>query len=165
MPLLKQRGLDEADPSNYRPISNLNTIGKILERLVLVRLVPHVSSSPSSDTMQSGYRKWHSTETALLKITNDIFDGFDSRRSTILVALDQSAAFDCIDHETLISRLRHTFGVTGKALNWIISYLHERLSVLHFENASSIKSVLNIGVPQGSALGPYMFSLCTLHHC
>ena len=158
-PLLKQRGLDEADPSNYRPISNLNTISKILERLALVRLVPHVSASPSSDMMQSGYRKWHSTETALLKITNDIFEGFDSRKSTILIALDQSAAFDCIEHETLVNRMRQTFGVTGKALNWITSYLHERSSFVRYGNASSNISVVDVGVPQGSALGPYLFSL------
>ena len=66
--------------SNYRPISNLNTISKILERLVLARLISHVSTSPSLDPMQSGYRHWHSTETALLKITNDILDGFDSHK-------------------------------------------------------------------------------------
>ena len=158
-PLLKQRGLDEADPSNYRPISNLNTISKIIERLVLARLVPHVSASPSSDMMQSGYRRWHSTETALLKITNDIFEGFDSHKSTILVALDQSAAFDCIDHEILINRLRQTFGVTGKALNWIRSYLNGRSSFVHYSNASSNTSPVEAGVPQGSALGPYLFSM------
>src|SRR5208282_2711211 len=158
-PLLKQRGLDEADPSNYRPISNLNTIIKILERLALVRLVPHVSASPSSDMMQSGYRKWHSTETALLMIMNDIFEGFDSRKSTILIALNQSAAFDCIEHETLVNRMRQTFGVTGKALNWITSYLHERSLFVRYGNASSNISVVDVGVPQGSALGPYLFSL------
>ena len=76
-----------------------------------------VSASPSFDAVQSAYRRRHSTETALLKITDDIFAGFGNRQSTILVALDQSAAFDCIDHTTLIRRLDHTFGVTGKALN------------------------------------------------
>jgi Reverse transcriptase (RNA-dependent DNA polymerase)/Endonuclease-reverse transcriptase len=158
-PLLKQRGLDEADPSNYRPISNLNTISKILERLVLSRLVPHVLSSPSSDMMQSGYRKWHSTETALLRVTNDIFESFDSRKSTILVTLDQSAAFDCIDHGILIKRLRQTFGVTGNALNWLASYLQGRVSFVHYGNASSNKSDVEAGVPQGSVLGPYLFTL------
>ena len=125
-PLIKKYGLDKNDPGNYRPISNLNTVSKIIERLALARIAPHVTTSPSFDPMQSAYRRRHSTETALLKITNDIYEGFDNRQSTILVALDQSAAFDCIDHSTLISRLQHTFGVTGQALAWLSSYLQSR---------------------------------------
>ena len=78
--------------------------------------------------MQSAYRKHHSTETALLRITNDIYEGFENRQSTILVALDQSAAFDCIDHSTMIKRLQHTFGITGLALDWMTSYLLSRKS-------------------------------------
>ena len=69
-PLLKKPGLSKSDPSNFRPISNLNTIGKILERLALARLLPHLSISPSFSPLQSAYRKFHSTETALLKLTN-----------------------------------------------------------------------------------------------
>jgi Reverse transcriptase (RNA-dependent DNA polymerase) len=122
-PLLKKHGLDVSDPANYWPISNLNTISKILERLVLIRLVTHASASSNFDAVQSAYRRLHSTETALLKITDDIFAGFDNHQSTILVALDQSAAFDCVDRETLVSRLEHTFGVTGSALERIRSYL------------------------------------------
>jgi len=158
-PLLKKHGLDDSDPANYRPISNLNTISKVLERLVLARVVPHVSASPSFDAMQSAYRRRHSTETALLKITDDIFAGFDNHRSTILVALDQSAAFDCIDHETLIRRLDNTFGVTGKALDWMRSYLEARSTFVRWKKNSSRVSPLETGVPQGSALGPLLFSL------
>jgi len=73
-PLLKKHGLDPTDPASYRPISNLNTVSKILERLVLNRVIPHVLSSSSFDA----YRRHHSTETALLKITNDIYSGFDA---------------------------------------------------------------------------------------
>src|SRR5664279_4953805 len=76
-PLIKQQGMDASDVSSYRPISNLNTISKVLERLVLARIVPHVSASPSFDSVQYVYHRGHSTETALLKITNDIFEGFD----------------------------------------------------------------------------------------
>ena len=73
-PLLKKHGLDATDPASYRPISNLNTVSKILERLVLNRVIPHVLSSSSFDA----YRRHHSTETALLKITNNIYSGFDA---------------------------------------------------------------------------------------
>ena len=124
--LLKKHGLDADDPANYRPISNLNTVSKLLEQLVLSRVISHVSSSPSFDAVQSVYRRQHSTETALLKITNDIYAGFDTHQSTILAALDQSAAFDCIDHEIMINRLQHTFGVTDLALSWFVSYFAAR---------------------------------------
>jgi hypothetical protein len=158
-PLLKKSGLNASDPSSFRPISNLNTISKVLERLVLARIIPHVSASPRFDAVQSAYRKCHSTETALLRITDDIFAGFDDRQSTILVALDQSAAFDCIDHDTLIRRLQHTFGVTGKVLEWLRSYLESRSTFVRWKQSSSNIFPLDCGVPQGSALGPLLFSL------
>jgi len=87
-PLLKKQGIDTRDPSSYRPISNLNTVSKVIERLVLARIVPHVTSSPNFDGMQSAYRTKHSTETALLKITNDVYEDLDQHQSTLLVALD-----------------------------------------------------------------------------
>ena len=134
-------------------------MSKVLERLVLSRIIPHVSTSPSFNPVQSAYRKYHSTETALLKIVNDVYEGFDSQRSTILVALDQSAAFDCIDHTTMIRRLQHTFGVTGKALDWMHSYLESRSSFVQWRTIRSTTSPMVTGVPQGSSLGPLLFSL------
>ena len=125
-PLLKKPGLAKSELSNFRPISNLNTIGKILEPLALARLFPHISVSPSFCPLQSAYRKYHSTETALLKLTNDILETIDSGKITILTALDMSAAFDTLDHATLLHRLRHTFGLTGCVISWICSYLTNR---------------------------------------
>ena len=127
-PLLKKPRLSKSDPSNFRPISNLNTIGKILERLALARLLPHLSISPSFSPLQSAYRKFHSTETALLKLTNDIMDAIDSGKVTILATLDMSAAFDTLDHTTLLHRLEHTFGLSGTVHTWIHSYLTNRSS-------------------------------------
>ena len=77
--LLKKQDLEACGMASYRPISNLNTVSKVLERLVLSRIIPGDLASCSYDPVQSTYRKCHSTETALLKITNDIYDGFDSR--------------------------------------------------------------------------------------
>ena len=108
----KKPGLPKSDLANFRPISNLNTIGKILERLALSLTFPHISKSLSFSPLQSAYRKFHSTETALLELTNDIvMESIDSDKITILTALDISAAFDTLDHITLLHRLQHTFGL------------------------------------------------------
>ena len=158
-PLLKKPGLSKSDPSNFRPISNLNTIGKILERLALARLFPHVSVSPSFSPFQSAYRKFHSTETALLKLANDIFENIDSGKITILTALDMSAAFDTLDHATLLHRLKHTFGLSGFVISWIQSYLFSRSSFVKIDSSSSPITTILTGVPQGSVLGPLLFVL------
>ena len=158
-PLLKKPGLSKSDPSNFRPISNLNTIGKILERLALARLLPHLSISPSFSPLQSAYRKFHSTETALLKLTNDIMDAIDSGKVTILAALDMSAAFDTLDHTTLLHRLEHTFGLSGTVHTWIHSYLTNRSSFVRIDSSSSSCDTSLTGVPHGSVLGPLLFVL------
>ena len=80
-PLIKKDGLDANDPANYRPISNLNTISKIIERLCLTRLAPHIAATGHFNPLQSAYRKYHSTETALLKILDDLYRIIDDRRS------------------------------------------------------------------------------------
>ena len=95
-----------SDHANYRPISNLNTISKIIERLCLARLTPHVAATGHFNPLQSAYRKHHSTETALLKILDDLNRIIDDRRSAVLVGLDLSAAFDTIEHDILIERLQ-----------------------------------------------------------
>jgi hypothetical protein len=157
-PLLKKAGLDESDPSNYRPISNLNTIGKIIERLFLARLMPHVAASNHFSPMQSAYRKLHSTETALLKIMDDLYRIVDRKKSAVLIGLDLSAAFDTIDHGILAQRLKLRFGVSGVALEWITSYLKERSQYVMIGDEKSAITSCEVGVPQGSVLGPFLFS-------
>ena len=148
--------------SNFRPISNLNTIGKILERLALARLFPHISISPSFCPLQSAYRKFHSTETALLKLTNDIMETIDSGKITILTALDMSAAFDTLDHATLLHRLEHTFGLSGFVISWIRSYLTNRSSFVKIDSSSSPSTTISTGVPQALSLAH--FFLCFSYH-
>jgi len=125
-PLLKKIGLDATDPANYCPISNLNTISKIIERLVLARLLPHIAATGNFNPLQSAYRKQHSTETALLKILDDLNKVVNSGKTAALVGLDLSAAFDTIEHDILLDRLRTVFGVSGEALVWIETYLRGR---------------------------------------
>ena len=158
-PLFKKPGLDRKEPTNFRPISNLNTIGKLLERLILVRLQPHVINCSSFNDHQSAYRAGHSTETALLRITNDALRAADDKLSTVLVALDLSAAFDTVDHGILVRRLRSSFGVTGTALDLLTSYLDGRSQMVRVGMQSSASEVVSIGVPQGSVLGPLLFTI------
>ena len=158
-PLIKKAGLDPEIPANYRPISNLVTISKVLERLFLTRLKDHISQCSNFTQFQSAYRQYHSTETAMLKILNDVYTTADGQRSTCLVALDLSAAFDTLDHATIIDRLRHTFGIESAAIDWLTSYLTNRSQFVKFGDVLSPPTHCSIGVPQGSVLGPILFSL------
>ena len=116
-PLLKKFSLPPDDLASYRPISNLNFVSKILERIIHTRITEHLQSFPSICPYQSAYRKFHSTETALLRIQNDLLLAIDKRKLSALVLLDLSAAFDTIDHGILLDRMSSSFGITGSALS------------------------------------------------
>ena len=106
LPLLKKAGLHSSSPANYIPISNLFTLSKIIERLVLTRLRPHLLGSADFSDFQSAYRKVHSTETALLQVLDEVFTAADNKQVTTLIGLDLSAAFDTVDHSILLERLQ-----------------------------------------------------------
>ena len=120
-PLLKKKGLDIKDPANYRPITNLSTISKILEKLALARIKSNVHASENFGSFQSAYRAGHSTETALLRVTNDLNTSMDKKACNTLLSLDISAAFDTIDHDVLVRRLNTDFGITDSASKWFQS--------------------------------------------
>ena len=123
------------------------------------QLYTHINSSNTSNQYQSAYTKFHSTETALLKIQSDILASWDAGRVTALTLLDLSHAFDTIDHTILLRRLDGWFGVTGKALNWFKSYLIGRCQRIKLGDCLSSKADLKSGVPRGSVLGPLLFTL------
>ena len=127
-----------------------------------IHLNSHINSSNASNHHQSAYRKFHSTETALLKIHNNIMSSMDDGRVTALTFLDLSAAFDTIDHTVLLRRLDDWFRVTGKALDWFRSYLTGRCQRIKLCDCLSPEADLSFGVPQGSVLGPLPFH--PVHH-
>ena len=136
----------------------MSTISKIIERLVHSRITSHVSPSPNFNPFQSAYRKHHSTETTLLRITDSLRNICTTGHVTVLVSLDLSAAFDTLDHNILIHILNRHFNISDLALSWFRSYLFQRSQFVKMDNFSSLTS-LNSGVPQGSVLGPILFSL------
>ena len=160
-PLLKKPNLNPDDTASYRPISNLNTLSKILEKLALFRLQPFITSSDNFNLLQSAYRKHHSTETCLVKTLSDIYKSVDDGSSTLLVALDLSAAFDTVPHDILLLRLQRSFGVSDIVLDWIKSFLSCRTQYVSLSNHNSPTSFLQSGVPQGSVLGPLLFTAFT----
>ena len=119
----------------------------------------HVSDQQMVECFQSAFRKKHSTETALLYVTSANKTAVDNKQGTTLVLVDFSAAFDTINHNILIRRLRLCYGFVGKALDWIISYLQERTQRIVIGGQSSSTTTLTAGVPQGSVLGPLLFPL------
>ena len=158
-PLLKKSGLDFDTKNNYRPVNNLVFFSKLIERVVQKRLDVHMAINNLESETQFAYKKNHSTETMMLGIVNDILLGFDDNKCTIILFLDLSAAFDTIDINKLLYILSNDIGVTGIALKWFESYLKGRTQRVKIKNSySNSREVFN-GVPQGSVLGPKLFSI------
>ncbi len=155
-PLLKKSNLDSNELKNYRPVSNLHFISKILEKLVVNRLDDHMREHNLYDPLQSAYRSEHSTETGLMKLNNDILSSLDHGRCTVLVSLDLTAAFDTVDHSIFI-----IYGVSHTALQWFRSYLDGRDNRVNIDGSMSTRSIVTSGVPQGSVLGARLYTMYT----
>ena len=137
-------------------------MSKILEKVVLSQLQSFLTVHAIHEVFQSGFKALHSTESALLKVFNDLLLTTDAGQSAVLVLLDLSAAFDTVDHTILLSRLEHCVGIKGTALEWLRSYLSGRSFSVSLEDFTSSSVPLECGVPQGSILGPILFSLYLL---
>ena len=157
-PLLKKDGLDPENFKNLRPISNIAFLSKLPESLACEQYVNHLNKCNLAEMFQSAYREGHSVETALVRVHNDIMRAFDEKKSVILVPLDLSAAFDTVDHDRLLAVLNSRIGITGAAPSWFESYLKGRIQHVAIKNVQSSMTKLKCGVPQGSVLGPVLFT-------
>jgi len=142
---------------DYRPVSILCLLGKVLEKIVHIQVTEYLNDHDLYASNQSGYRKGHSTITALLKVTDDIREAIDKRLLSFLVLLDLSKAFDCVHHDLLCAKLKY-LGFSDSAVTWFNSYLSYRCHRVYVSpNKISEWAEIATGVPQGSVLGPLLF--------
>ncbi|CAB4009259.1 Hypothetical predicted protein [Paramuricea clavata] len=154
----KKLGL-EAIFKNFRPISNLPFVSKLAERAVFEQMHVHMVDHGLYPPGQSSYRKNHSTETALLKVKNDLLMNMNKQHVSLLVFLDMSAAFDTVDHGIMIERLSSKLGFSGTAISWFQSYLFGRSQRVTVRGTVSDRFDVAYGVPRGSCLGPLLFTI------
>ena len=152
---------------NYRPVSNLSYISKLVEHVMAAQLVSHIESHGMMEAHQSTYCSSRSTKTALLKVKTDIIQALDNQEVACLILLDLSAVFDTIDHDILLNRLKSRFAVTGVVLRWLMSYLKDRSQAVEIGvplsgGSRSKYTKIGSGIPQGSVLGLILFTIYTV---
>ncbi len=157
-PLLKKPTLNPTLLGNCTPGSLLPFIAKTLERIVLNQVTAFLTQNNLLDSNQSGFRSGHSTKTPLLSVVEDLRLARTASKSSLLILLDLSAAFDTVNHQILLSTLLRK-GISGTALQWSDSYLSDRSFKVPWRGEVSKSQHLATGVPQGSVLGPILFSV------
>uniref|UniRef100_A0A4W3HD14 Reverse transcriptase domain-containing protein n=1 Tax=Callorhinchus milii TaxID=7868 RepID=A0A4W3HD14_CALMI len=162
MPILKKPSLDHSLLPNYRPISNLPFFSKVLERIVASQLCSFLSRHSLLEPLQSGFRATHSTETALVKVTNDILSICDQGSLCLLILFDFFAAFNTVNHSILIHCLSSHLNLHSAVLDWFRFYLSHRLHFISSNGFSSSPQTISCSAPQGSVLGPLLFNIYML---
>ena len=158
IPIFKKN--NRHDPNNYRPISLLSVINKLMEKLMFKRISKFIEKYNILYGYQFGFRKDHSTNLAIMEIHENIINTLEKGSYIAGLYLDLSKAFDTVYHEILLSKLEH-YGIRGPPLKWFHSYLTNRTQYTLANGTKSDVRNINYGVPQGSVLGPFLFLLYT----
>ena len=157
----QERSPDQNDLNNYRSVSNQCFIAKILKKLVLSQASSYLNSHKLCNTCQSAYHPGHKTEIALLKVANDLFFSLKKGNISVIALHDISSAFDTIDHPILVHHIHADIGFTDTVLQWFSSYLTDQTHYISLSNNCSVFAAVHSGVPQGSVLGPILFTMYT----
>ena len=147
-PHLRESSIDTEELKNYRPVSNLHFMSKVLEKLVARRLKDHMCTNNLYDPLQSAYRSQHSTETAILKIHNDTIEGLDAGKCTVFSSLDLSATFDTVDHTICIRRLNYLYSIDGTVLQCFELFLNNRDNKVCVNDIFLVSRDAKCGVPE-----------------
>ena len=158
IPLLKKG--DPLVPKNYRPVAILCIISKVIERAIFLQIVEYMNKNDLFHPNHHGFRAGHSTSTAMLQMYDNWVQAVDKGEMAGVCMLDMSAAFDVVDHELLLEKLK-LYGFDDKALKWIQDYLSDRTQAVYIDGFLSPFLSVNVGVPQGSILGPLFYVLFT----
>ena len=153
---------DYESPNNFRPISSLPFISKIYEKFIARRLLKFFSKYNIINPKQYGFQSGISTSDALINLTEEIYRALDDKKHYLAAMIDIKKAFDCVDHSILLTKLESS-GIRGQPLRWLKSYLQNRRCYIHINGINSNTNVFNIGVPQGSILGPILFLIHINH--
>ena len=154
-PIFKNKG-SPSDISNYRPISLLSCLSKVLEKLVFKQIYEHLMNHDLLTDKQSGYRPKHSTQLQLMYLSHNLYKTIDTGHDFTAIYLDISRYFDKIWHKGLLHKCQHEFGLTGNVLKWLTSYLSDRKQRVKIGESYSTVLKTNAGCPQGSVLGPLL---------
>ena len=158
VPLLKSKELNRMSPSSFRPIAILPSLSKIVEKTAQLQILQYMETSSQMNRNLHAYRKNHGTTTAMIDITDRLYEAVDEKQVSTIMTIDQSAAFDCVPFDVLIGKLR-LYNLGEQSINWIQSYLTYRTQFVKIGRASSRMFAVERGVPQGSVLGPLLYSL------
>lgn len=160
VPIYKGKG-SKTDPASYRPVSLLCIAGKVLEKAIQLQLKCHFYTHGIIPAHQHGFRPNHSTTTCTASIANAIAENTENGKISALIALDFSKAFDTINHGTLLTTLKDKAMLSNSAVEWLQSYLTNRTQAVRIGDVLSKANVISAGVPQGSVLGPILFTTYT----
>ena len=144
--------------SAYRPISLTSCLGKCLERIITVHLNGFIEHNKIIDLEQEGFRKFHSTTHALLRLVQDIHNGFNKKESTLVAFIDMEKAFDNVWRDGLLVKM-HNLGIRGNVWSWISDFLSDRTARCYLKGSHGEEFATHVGLPQGSVISPIFFNI------